>query len=166
MCVAALVATGAGGCKNDGRAPPAPARREGNPMTVQTDLQKLRMRVSLPPGDFPCRFVTVPVVEGGGAFLPGPTDTQTYAFVVLDEQGWDQLATPGSQPAPKTVTLRAAVARAILPAAAIAGVREDDQGRIAITGSAVPREPLDRSSQRVTFAIKVASGLLVGLHST
>jgi hypothetical protein len=133
-------------------------------MTVQTDLERLRKRLNLPPGNFPCRWVTAPVGAGGGSGLPGPTDTRTYAFVALDGPAWNQVVPVGGREARATVELDAAVARAILPAAALAGAREE-KGRITIEGSAVPGQPLGRSPYRASHAIRMPDGLLVGLFT-
>ena len=84
LCAAVMVAAGADGCRKDVGDSAGASRMEGASMTVQTDLEKLRKRINLPPGNFPCRWVTAAVAPSGGSGLPGPTDTRTYAFVALD----------------------------------------------------------------------------------
>ena len=148
------IAVSVQGCRTE-------VERQPRPLTVRTDLANLRAIINLPPGDFPCRWVTAPVGSGGGSRVPGPTDTRTHAFVALDALAWSQLMPAGSRTASQTVTLAASVARGILPPASFAGARQDE-GRVTIAGTTVPAESLGRSPHRISFAIKVADGLLVG----
>lgn len=164
LTMAALAMGGADGCKKDDRDPGRSPRMEGTSMTVQTDLEKLRKRLNLPPGDFPCRWVAMGAVPGGGSGLPGPTDTRTYAFVELDGAAWSKVLPASNPGARATMEILAAVAQAVLPPAALATARKQD-GHIEITGTAIPGEPLGHLPHRVSEAIRVSDGLLVALFT-
>ncbi len=130
-------------------------------LELRTDRAPLDRRVVLPSGVRGVQWVAVPAYADSG-FLEAPEKPyDLYAFIVLDAP----VVSPPRNPSPEqAVTLPAAVARAILPAALYAAARAKGAS-VELSGEALSA-PLTLKTREVSLkaAARFDAGLLVRLY--
>jgi len=138
---------------------------------VQTDLAALRKYLSLPPGDFSCRWLLQTREATRG---PNANDSTLSAYVELPHDAWPAIAVepagdPNTQPIPAPndgeILLTDALAGALLPAErARTGSRIDDRF-LSFQGTPLAKQPLAGGPMQVSRAVRLGDGLLVLLGS-
>lgn len=168
---AALLCLAAVSCGNEPAKPLNKPTTEQTMPDVQTDLAALRKYLSLPPGDFSCRWLLQAREATRG---PNANDATLSAYVELPGDAWQAIAVepagdPNTQPIPAPndgeILLTDALAGALLPAALVrAGARVD--GRfLSFQGTPLAKQPLAGGAMHVSRAVRLGDGLLVLLGS-
>ncbi len=128
-----------------------------------TDLRILRKLVTLPPGDFPCRWT----VQGLGIaddWAPGPTDYSRRAYVELDDAAWKLLAPDSLPTGTQPIGLSDEVASWLLPPAVLASAKGPD-GKVELVGYSLDEATRKKLSFQVTDAFRVGNGLIVFMET-
>jgi hypothetical protein len=167
----ALLAFAALSCGNEPAKLPTKSTTEQTMPDVQTDLVALRKYLSLPPGDFSCRWLLQSREATRG---PDANDATLSAYVELPKTAWQAIAVepagdPNTQPIPAPndgeILLTDALAGALLPAErARTGTRVDDRF-LSFQGTPLAKQPLAQGPMHVSRAVRLGDGLLVLLGS-
>ena len=127
---------------------------------VSTDLSKLRELIVVPPGVASARWLIRPLRPEGSRLVPGPMDTILIAYLETSAKFWAEQA--ASLPAVNgpSERIRAADARALLPAAVLASAPLS--GDIyTLHCDAISPAAMNRSPQRAISAARCGTGILV-----
>lgn len=167
----ALLGLAALSCGNEPTQPPSKPSTEQTMLDVQTDLAALRKYLSLPPGDFSCRWLLRSREATRG---PNANDATLSAYVELPQAAWQAIAVepagdPSTQPIPAPndgeILLTDALASALLPAGRVkSGTRVDDNF-LSFQGTPLAKEPLAGGPMHISRAVRLGDGLLVLLSS-
>lgn len=128
-------------------------------MPIFTDIDRLGSRISLPTGVTAATWTVIALGSGGSGI--GPTDTQLYALISLDDTGWQTLGQPGT---PTEVALPIGVAEAVLPPALRDTLTEQD-GQLQVSGQAYDPTRFESSLYQPSYAVRLGQQLLVCLQT-
>ena len=131
-------------------------------MPVRTDVDLLRQRIQLPEGVQQATWIVLPVGGTGGA-VPGPTDTQLFAFINLTPAGWEAISTSPQPTDHQTVSVPEA-AVAILPKDVLSNAQRSGT-EYKLGGQTYSAAKFDLGGYRGLYAIRVGDGLLVSLQT-
>jgi hypothetical protein len=142
-------------------APLCPAR-EIVVMMVRTDVNLLGRRIRLPLGTNQATWMVQPLGASDSA-VPGPTDTELYAFLKLSPEGWSEVTAAGKLSATESVVLPDAVA-AIVPSETLESAPRQQSG-YRLEGEQYYADYFSLGPYRGLYALRVGDGLLVRLQS-
>jgi hypothetical protein len=133
---------------------------------MRTDLSALRAYITLPAGDFRCKWALRAAAVGGSA--PGPSDASLIAYVELSQAAWQNVA-PAAPEAEELIppardneiTLSLAMAKQLLPDDILERADRVQDDQVVLRGSALSRARLARMPWRTTRAIRVGDALLL-----
>lgn len=132
--------------------------------SVSTDLAQLRTLVAVPPGVTSARWLIRALRPEGSRLVPGPTDTILLAYLETAPNFWSEEGYLFAETSGPVQRLRAADARALLPASILAqATLSADEYQLKCV-RVVP-QALSTSTNRAVSALHCGSGLLASFRS-